>query len=211
VQQQQLMQGHVTEPCSSMVWAHDVSAIKQSLLANAAYIQLLLSNPDQALAAAQALLACSSQNPQQHYLGSCYAAEALYLLGRVDEATKQLQTHVALFVSPSSTAGGAAAAVASAPAGAPDSVSKVSDDDGSCSWPTGSGAKHPGPGSTLGVRQQAAVFSNMSVLLAAQRDWQNSQQHAASAVARDSSNMAAKAMLQVCSGALAERLPVSGQ
>jgi len=201
VQQQQLLQGHITESCSSIVWQHDVSALKQSLLANAAYIELLMSNPDQALAAAQALLACSGMSPQQHYLGSCYAAEALYLLGRVDEAAEQLQTHMALFVSASSTAGGATAALASTVAAATDGVSTVSDDDGSCSGSRGTRGKHPGPGSPLGLRQQAAVLSNMSVLLATQRDWQSSQQHAASAVARDSGNMAAEAMLQLSSGA----------
>eukprot|EP00775_Hariotina_reticulata_P010457 gene10457-10615_t len=137
-------------------------------------------------------------SPQQHYLGSCYAAEALYLLGRVDEAAEQIQTHIALFVNASSTAGGAAAFFASAAAAA-DGVSVLSDDDGSCTGARGSGAKHPGPSSTLGPRQQAAVLSNMSVLLAAQKDWQNSHQHAASAIARDAANIAADAMLHVCS------------
>jgi len=80
------------------VLSSDVSGTKQALLSNMAYVQLLLGHPDQALSAAQALLACSSVHPEQHYLASCYAAEALCLLGRVEEAVEQLQSHQALFM-----------------------------------------------------------------------------------------------------------------
>jgi hypothetical protein len=138
------------------------AAVQQALLANQAYVHLLLQQPLPALEAAKALLACSSMSPQQHYLGSCYAAEALCLLGRTEDAAEQLQGHMALYMSSSSAAVAAppdhdnssssfgadvtsSAAAAAAAAAVASGVSLVhagsimSDDDGSCAGCRGSG------------------------------------------------------------------------
>jgi len=98
--------------------APELAAVKQSLLANQAYVHLALNQPDEALAAALELVACSSMSPQQHYLGSTYAAEALCLLGRVHDAGLQLRNHMDMFPHGSSTMAGAVPAAAAATAAA---------------------------------------------------------------------------------------------
>jgi hypothetical protein len=79
--------------------------VKQSLLSNKAFVALLQGQPTAALSAAQELLACSSMSPQQHYLGTSYAAEALCLLGRGGEARQVMQTHMELFMLNSTAVG----------------------------------------------------------------------------------------------------------
>lgn len=85
--------------------APELAALKQALLTNKAYVALALNQPAEALSAAQELVACSSMSPHQHYLGTSYAAEALVMLGRVEEAKQQLRAHAELFMNSSSAAG----------------------------------------------------------------------------------------------------------
>lgn len=89
-------------PAEAALLAPELAAVKQSLLANRAYVALVQGQPAEALSAAQELLACSSMSPAQHYLGSSYAAEALCHLGRVEEARQLLQAHMQLFMPNSS-------------------------------------------------------------------------------------------------------------
>jgi hypothetical protein len=174
--------GSIT-PLDACMLSPGTPAVQQALLANQAYVHLLLQQPLPALEAAKALLACSSMSPQQHYLGSCYAAEALCLLGRTEDAAEQLQGHMALYMS----SGPAAAAAAAAGGGVADHGSSsssmaadalsnavaaaamsgfalvpansiMSDDDGSCA-----GCKGSGPCSVvLGTGHSAAGSSTLA-------------------------------------------------
>jgi hypothetical protein len=150
-------------PLDACLMSPHTPALQQALLANQAYVHLLLQQPLPALEAAKALLACSSMSPQQHYLGSCYAAEALCFLGRTDDAAEQLQGHMALYMSSSPAAAAATAGAGgfaehgSSSSVTADALSNVvaaaamsgvalvpassimSDDDGSCAGCKGSG------------------------------------------------------------------------
>ncbi len=75
----------------------ELEAIGQTIWSNLAYVHLLRDDPALALVAAQQLLACGGLGAERHYLGSCYAAEALCMLGRPVEAGEQLRAHLALF------------------------------------------------------------------------------------------------------------------
>jgi hypothetical protein len=108
----------------------ELEAIGQAVWSNLAYVHLLRDDAVPALAAAQQLLACSGLSAQQHYLGSCYAAEAHCMLGRPADAAEQLRAHLALFHDAAAGASalqqqGTAVSAAEAP-----STSIKSDDDG---------------------------------------------------------------------------------
>jgi CCR4-NOT transcription complex subunit 10 len=145
-----------------------MAAVKQSLLANQAFAALELEQPQQALAAAQALLGCSSMSPHLHYLGSSYAAEALCLLERPQEAAHVLQDHLSLFSGHEAAASGGDERLAAAAA------SIKSDDDGSCkscsrgtcmhsSCAAGHGYSHHGHSLQPGAH--AAMLHNLSAVM----------------------------------------------
>lgn len=90
-------------PAEASLLAPELAAVRQSLLANRAYVALLQGQLAEALSAAQELLACSCMSPAQHYLGSSYAAEALCHMGRVEDAQQLLQAHMQLFMPNSSS------------------------------------------------------------------------------------------------------------
>lgn len=186
---------------SSMVEAcmipQDLSAVQQALLANQAYVQLLLQHPIEALSAAQALLACSSSSPQYHYLGSCYAAEALLLLGRSGEAAEQLQGQLAAVVDNSSNSREACTGV---PAGRCVGITGLSPSAGSSNGEHASSCTATGATACVGesgngarlsstVQMQAVLLANLSSVMAAQGNLEGSQQCAAAAAVVAESNI----------------------
>ncbi|KAG8639318.1 CCR4-NOT transcription complex subunit 10 isoform X2 [Manihot esculenta] len=68
--------------------------IKQALLANLAYVELELENPEKALSTANSLLELSECSRIYVFLGHVYAAEALCLLNKPKEAAEHLSIYV---------------------------------------------------------------------------------------------------------------------
>lgn len=157
---------------------------QQAVLANQSHVHLLLEDPVPALAAAKQLLACSNLSQAQQFLGSCYAAEALSMLGRPQEASEQLSSYMALYMAagdePSSTGGGtlntvppattaASAVAAAAAAAAPPRSTKSDDEPGGRpeSYTLGNAADIA---RLTGPAARAAVHANLAAVAALQRD-----------------------------------------
>lgn len=68
--------------------------MKQAILADLAYVELALGNPVKALSTAKSLLKIPEYSRVYIFLGTMYAAEALCLLNRPEEAADLLRTHV---------------------------------------------------------------------------------------------------------------------
>ncbi|KAI4377328.1 hypothetical protein MLD38_014974 [Melastoma candidum] len=69
-------------------------ALRQAILTNQAYVELELENPMDALSHALSLLQLPNCSKVHTYLGHVYAAEALCLLNRVDEAAAHLSVYL---------------------------------------------------------------------------------------------------------------------
>ncbi|GBG78710.1 hypothetical protein CBR_g27935 [Chara braunii] len=70
----------------------ECSTVQQCILANLAYVELVLENPVASLAAAERLLRIQGCCPQYSFLGHMYAAEALCMLDRPTVAAEHLTT-----------------------------------------------------------------------------------------------------------------------
>lgn len=68
--------------------------MKQAILADLSYVELALGNPLKALSTAKSLLKLPECSRMYIFLGTMYAAEALCLLNRPQEAADHLMTHV---------------------------------------------------------------------------------------------------------------------
>ncbi|KAL8094669.1 hypothetical protein AgCh_036267 [Apium graveolens] len=68
----------------------EIQIIRQSVLADLAYVELELGNPLKALSTARTLLKIAECSKIYSYLGNCFAAEALCLLNRSKEAAEHL-------------------------------------------------------------------------------------------------------------------------
>ncbi|KAF2310596.1 hypothetical protein GH714_015189 [Hevea brasiliensis] len=68
--------------------------IKQALLANLAYVELELENPEKALSTARSLLELAECSRIYVFLGHVYAAEALCLLNKPKEAAEHLSIYL---------------------------------------------------------------------------------------------------------------------
>lgn len=68
--------------------------LKQTLLADLAFVELELGNPSKALSAAKSLLKLPECSRTHVFLGNVYAAEALCILGRSKEAAEHLKIYL---------------------------------------------------------------------------------------------------------------------
>jgi len=182
----------------------ELETVGQTIWSNLAYVHLLRDDPVPALAAAQQLLACSGLSAQQHHLGSCYAAEALCMLGRPEEAAPQLLVHLSLFHGGGAGVGaepvgaaaagqgsgggvgspGLAASAAAEGAGGPaPSISIKSDDDTAAareSYPLGNAAA---AAALSGPSARAATLSNLAAVAAMRGELGSAQTMARQALA----------------------------
>lgn len=173
----------------------ELEPVQQAALANAAYVHLVREDAVPALSAAQALLACSSLSPQQHFLGSCYAAEAFCMLGKPAVAAEQLHSHMILYMdadgsslSPTAdaTAGGTSTA------GAPTSIK--SDDDGSSRecYSLGNAADLA---LLTGPAARACLMVNLASVFALQGDLEQCMACAQQALAVEPANRSARLLV----------------
>jgi hypothetical protein len=200
-------------PVDAALLAPELVAVKQTLLSNKAYLHLLMNQSGEALLAAQELLACSSMSAQQHYAGSCYAAEALCLMGRPAEAQQQLQAHIHMFMqqqgssraigcpggtvatqqghgfgATSDAFGAPAAAVAASASGAAAAGSTKSQDDSCVSCSKGVCGHSGSAAASVGAagvkpQDQAALLHNLGAVFMLQGDVAEGYRHGAMAAA----------------------------
>lgn len=203
--------------------AEELESMGQAIWANLAYVHLLRDDPVPALAAAQQLLACSGLSAQQHYLGSCYAAEAQCMLGRPEEAAEQLRGHLALFhgagtsgdgeqssTPPAATVVGAAQRIGSsggggggvdashigggvAVAGGAPSISIKSDDDASSAREWYTLGNAADAAALVGPRARAGALSNLAAVFAMRGDLEEARRLAQQALAASAEAVAAAA------------------
>ncbi|XP_031264752.1 CCR4-NOT transcription complex subunit 10-like isoform X1 [Pistacia vera] len=80
--------------CYEHICTRENQMIKQTLLANLAYVELELENPVKALAAARSLLELPDCSRIYVFLGHVYAAEALCLLNKPKEAAEHFSKYL---------------------------------------------------------------------------------------------------------------------
>eukprot|EP00803_Ostreobium_quekettii_P003078 evm.model.scf_1788.1 EVM.evm.TU.scf_1788.1 scf_1788:3151-14212(-) len=80
---------------SSIQQREELSIVRQSVLVNLAFVQLLQDQPELALGAAESLMLIPNLMRHVSLLAHCYAAEALCMLDRPTEAADQLGMYMA--------------------------------------------------------------------------------------------------------------------
>ncbi|XP_012081190.2 CCR4-NOT transcription complex subunit 10 isoform X1 [Jatropha curcas] len=88
---QEIMQNFVSD--FEDILRRENQMIKQALLANLAYVELELENPEKALSTAKSLLELPECSRIYTFLGRMYAAEALCLLNKPKEAAEHLSRY----------------------------------------------------------------------------------------------------------------------